>query len=110
MSQTESVVADKTKGRKPPPAAWVFFKSWLANPLTMGSIVPSSVGLRNLVTKHTVCGPDEIVVEFGGGTRPGITRQPPKMGEHNSEILAETGFTEQEIADLREHSIITEST
>ncbi|MEI8396612.1 MAG: rRNA adenine N-6-methyltransferase family protein [Rhodospirillaceae bacterium] len=67
MSQTE-VVADKGKSRKAPPAAWVFFKSWLANPLTMGSIIPSSIGLRKLVSQNTTCGPDEIVVEFGGGT------------------------------------------
>jgi len=68
MSQTEVIVADKAKGRKAPPAAWVFFKSWLANPLVMGSIVPSSIGLRKLVTKNTTCTPDQIVVEFGGGT------------------------------------------
>ena len=68
MSQTEVVTADKAKGRKAPPAAWVFFQRWLANPLSMGSIVPSSVGLRNLISKNVVCAPDEIVVEFGGGT------------------------------------------
>jgi len=68
MSQTEVVDADKAKSRKAPPAAWVFFKSWLANPLVMGSIVPSSIGLRKLVTKNTTCDPDQIVVEFGGGT------------------------------------------
>lgn len=68
MSQTEVATADKAKGRKAPPAAWVFFQRWLANPLSMGSIVPSSVGLRNLISKNVICGPDEIVVEFGGGT------------------------------------------
>ncbi|MEI6985601.1 MAG: rRNA adenine N-6-methyltransferase family protein [Rhodospirillaceae bacterium] len=68
MSQTEVIVADKAKGRKAPPAAWVFFQRWLANPLSMGSVVPSSIGLRNLISKHLVCGPDEVVVEFGGGT------------------------------------------
>ena len=68
MSQTEVVTADKAKGRKAPPAAWVFFQRWLANPLSMGSIVPSSIGLRKLISKHVICGADEIVVEFGGGT------------------------------------------
>ncbi len=68
MSQTEVVTADKAKGRKAPPAAWVFFQRWLANPLSMGSVVPSSIGLRKLVSKNLICGQDEIVVEFGGGT------------------------------------------
>ncbi len=68
MSQTEVDVADKAKGRKAPPAAWVFFQRWLANPLSMGSIVPSSIGLRKLVTNNVICAADEIVVEFGGGT------------------------------------------
>ena len=68
MSQTEVVTVDKAKGRKAPPAAWVFFQRWLANPLSMGSIVPSSIGLRKLISKHVICGADEIVVEFGGGT------------------------------------------
>ncbi|CAK0777832.1 phosphatidylethanolamine/phosphatidyl-N-methylethanolamine N-methyltransferase [Azospirillaceae bacterium] len=68
MSQTEVATADKGKSRKAPPAAWVFFKRWLADPLTMGSIVPSSIGLRRLVSKNLICGPDQIVVEFGGGT------------------------------------------
>lgn len=47
---------------------WVFFKRWLADPLSMGSIAPSSASLRRMMTRAVQCGPDEIVVEFGGGT------------------------------------------
>lgn len=65
MTPTD-VTADKET--KPPPAAWVFFKRWLADPITMASIIPSSPALRKLVSKNLICGPDEVVVEFGGGT------------------------------------------
>jgi crotonobetainyl-CoA:carnitine CoA-transferase CaiB-like acyl-CoA transferase len=42
-------------------------------------------------------------VEFGADrARPGLTRQPPRLGEHNAEVLAEAGFTPAEIAQLAE--------
>ena len=42
-------------------------------------------------------------VEFGAErARPGLTRQPPRLGEHNAEVLAEAGFTPAEIAQLAE--------
>jgi len=42
-------------------------------------------------------------VEFGADrARPGLTRQPPRLGEHNAEVLAEAGFTPAEIARLAE--------
>jgi len=34
----------------------------------MGSVAPSSRSLRRMMTQAVQCGPDEIVVEFGGGT------------------------------------------
>jgi phosphatidylethanolamine/phosphatidyl-N-methylethanolamine N-methyltransferase len=48
--------------------AGLFFRRWLANPLQMGSIVPSSPALCKRIVKHTKCAPDEIVVELGAGT------------------------------------------
>ncbi len=51
-----------------PAAAWLFFKRWLADPWAMGSIAPSSASLRRVIGRNIVCGPDQIVVEFGGGT------------------------------------------
>ena len=47
---------------------WLFLRRWAAHPLSMGSLIPSSVGLRNLVKNHIKCMDDEVVVEFGGGT------------------------------------------
>lgn len=68
MTPTEITVADKSKSGKTPPAAWLFFQRWMANPLSMGSITPSSGALRKLVRQNLICGPDQVVVEFGGGT------------------------------------------
>jgi len=46
-----------------------------------------------------------LPIEFGDRQRPGIVRQPPKVGEHNADILAEAGFTAREIGDLAERGI-----
>lgn len=48
--------------------AGLFFRRWLANPLQMGSIVPSSATLCRHVATHAACGPEEVVVELGAGT------------------------------------------
>ncbi len=68
MTPTDFSVAEKAKGGKTPPAAWVFFQRWIANPLSVGSITPSGPGLRKLIRENLTCGPDEVVVEFGAGT------------------------------------------
>ncbi len=46
----------------------LFFKRWLANPLQMGSIVPSSPALCRRVAAHTRINPDQAVLELGAGT------------------------------------------
>lgn len=51
-----------------PAAAWLFFKRWLADPWAMGSIAPSSASLRRVIGKNIIRAPDQLVVEFGGGT------------------------------------------
>ena len=48
--------------------ARLFFQRWLANPLQMGSIVPSSPALCRRVVAQTVATPDQVVVELGAGT------------------------------------------
>ncbi len=47
---------------------WMFFRRWIANPLQMGSIVPSSTSLCRRVVAHTKRAPNEYVLELGAGT------------------------------------------
>jgi phosphatidylethanolamine/phosphatidyl-N-methylethanolamine N-methyltransferase len=48
--------------------AGLFFRRWLANPLQMGSVVPSSPALCRRIVAQTRYEPDEVVVELGAGT------------------------------------------
>ena len=47
---------------------WMFFRRWVANPLQMGSVVPSSASLCRRVVAQTSRSSDEVVVELGAGT------------------------------------------
>jgi crotonobetainyl-CoA:carnitine CoA-transferase CaiB-like acyl-CoA transferase len=48
-----------------------------------------------------------LLVESGADrARPGLTRQPPRMGEHGAEVLAEAGYDPAEIADLAARRVI----
>lgn len=47
---------------------WMFFRRWLANPLQMGSVIPSSDSLCARLVRAVRCKSDEIVVELGAGT------------------------------------------
>lgn len=87
MTPTEITVAEKAKSGKKPAAAWVFFQRWMANPLSMGSIIPSASGLQNLVRDNVKCSPDQIVVEFGGGTG-AITKALLKAGVPGDRIYS----------------------
>jgi crotonobetainyl-CoA:carnitine CoA-transferase CaiB-like acyl-CoA transferase len=54
-----------------------------------------------------VAGLPALPVEFGADRqRSGIRRQPPRMGEHNAEVLGEAGFTIAEITGLAEAGVI----
>lgn len=46
----------------------LFLRRWAANPLQMGSVVPSSPALTRRIARLTTWGPDEVVVELGAGT------------------------------------------
>jgi phosphatidylethanolamine/phosphatidyl-N-methylethanolamine N-methyltransferase len=48
--------------------AMLFFKRWLANPLQMGSIIPSSPSLCNRIAALVERAQDEVVLELGAGT------------------------------------------
>jgi crotonobetainyl-CoA:carnitine CoA-transferase CaiB-like acyl-CoA transferase len=57
-----------------------------------------------------IAGLPALPVEFGADrARPGLTRQPPRVGEHNAEVLAEAGFSAAEIARLAETRTIAEA-
>ena len=46
----------------------LFLRRWLANPLQMGSIVPSSPALCRRIVAQVRRAPDEWVIELGAGT------------------------------------------
>lgn len=71
MSSGENTASAATAPLDPPgnlETAWFFFRRWLASPLAVAMPVPSSRGVRRVVTQHTICGPDQCVVEFGAGS------------------------------------------
>jgi crotonobetainyl-CoA:carnitine CoA-transferase CaiB-like acyl-CoA transferase len=47
-----------------------------------------------------------LPIEFGAHARPGLTRQPPRMGEHSREVLGNAGFSPAEIAALADAKVI----
>ena len=58
-----------------------------------------------------IAGLPALPVEFGiDRQRPGIRRQPPRMGEHNAQVLGEAGFTAAEIAGLAATGVIAART
>lgn len=46
----------------------LFFRRWLANPLAVGALLPSSRFLAKVVARNILQGPDDVVVELGAGT------------------------------------------
>lgn len=48
--------------------AALFFRRWLANPLQMGSVAPSSPALCRRIAALATRGPGEAVLELGAGT------------------------------------------
>src|SRR5438128_10878835 len=95
-------------------------KSWEAR-LTAADVPCATVWKIEEITRHPQLesrdvlqtidsryGPMRLV---GAGFRlahgsPGIEREPPTLGEHTDEILAEAGYTPAEIKDLRRGGVI----
>ncbi len=46
----------------------LFLRRWLANPLRIGAVLPSSPSLTRLIARHAVTGDDGAVLELGPGT------------------------------------------
>ena len=61
-------IADTPPGETPVANKWLFFRRWLANPLQMGSVIPSSPSLCAKVVAQMQRQPDEYVLELGAGT------------------------------------------
>lgn len=57
-----------TSRRQPAGEELLFLRRWLAHPLKVGAVLPSSHWLGRLVAKNTKVGPGEYVVEVGAGT------------------------------------------
>src|SRR3712207_2987588 len=55
-------------GRRTGSNAALFFRRWLANPLQMGSVVPSSPALCRRIAALVTRSPDEAVLDLGAGT------------------------------------------
>jgi phosphatidylethanolamine/phosphatidyl-N-methylethanolamine N-methyltransferase len=66
----QTVEHGTSSGEKARPVSnpWMFFRRWIANPLQMGSIVPSSPMLCARLVRQTRRAPEEFVVELGAGT------------------------------------------
>jgi phosphatidylethanolamine/phosphatidyl-N-methylethanolamine N-methyltransferase len=75
----------------------MFFRRWLANPLQMGSIVPSSDALCRRIVRHTRREGDEIVVELGAGT--GVISRALLAGG----VPAERLYVVEIVPDMAEH-------
>jgi crotonobetainyl-CoA:carnitine CoA-transferase CaiB-like acyl-CoA transferase len=66
-------------------------------------LVPQFGGIDSILAKLPA-----LPMEFGAARiRPVLKRQPPKLGEHTAEILANVGYTRSEIDGLAERRVIT---
>jgi phosphatidylethanolamine/phosphatidyl-N-methylethanolamine N-methyltransferase len=67
-SEADTGLSSDGDAAQPVSNPWMFFRRWMANPLQMGSIVPSSRTLCRNVAKQMRHAPDEAVLELGAGT------------------------------------------
>ena len=65
VSQVHLTVGGKDKQ---PSDVTLFFRRWLANPLQMGSIIPSSPRLGELIARQIDRQSNSFVLELGAGT------------------------------------------
>jgi phosphatidylethanolamine/phosphatidyl-N-methylethanolamine N-methyltransferase len=99
MSEMTAERAGAARGER---NAMLFFRRWLANPLQMGSIIPSSPSLCRRIAALVERAGDEVVVELGAGTgvvsrallaagippeRLVVVEIVPEMADHLREIL-----------------------
>ena len=52
-----------------------------------------------------------LPIQFGAeGARPGLRQQPPRLGQHNREVLQSSGFSSDDIAELESTGAIISAT
>lgn len=98
----------QTAASRRPPAAeeLLFLRRWLAHPLKVGAVLPSSPWLGRLVARNVSIGPDEYVVEVGAGTgtvtksllAAGVPRERLFVVEIDSDLCA---FLRREVPDAQ---------
>jgi phosphatidylethanolamine/phosphatidyl-N-methylethanolamine N-methyltransferase len=68
--QAQGIAMPADNARVPPRVAnpVMFFRRWLANPLQMGSVIPSSAALCERIVRHAKWNAEQVVVELGAGT------------------------------------------
>lgn len=113
MSLEALKLASVEKSMRP---AVLFLKRWIANPLAVASIVPSSASLARVIVKNIQQQPDEIVVELGGGTgsitevllASGIpasnlysVERDPELAAYMRRALPEVGVLEGDVRNIR---------
>jgi phosphatidylethanolamine/phosphatidyl-N-methylethanolamine N-methyltransferase len=76
--------ATTTRGRE---GLGLYLRRWLANPLQMGAVLPSSSTLCRRIVEQVRLAPDEIVLELGAGTGV-VTRAMLGAGIPASRIVA----------------------
>ncbi len=64
----------------------LFLGRWLANPLKVGSVLPSSPALARLVAKHVKVAEDQAIIELGAGTG-AVTRALRASGIPNDRLF-----------------------
>jgi phosphatidylethanolamine/phosphatidyl-N-methylethanolamine N-methyltransferase len=95
-AMSEVTIGDRGAGR-PAGGVGLFLRRWAANPLQMGSVVPSSPALGKRIAALVERAGDEVVVELGAGTG-AITRALLAGG-----VPAERLVVVEIVPDMAEH-------
>jgi crotonobetainyl-CoA:carnitine CoA-transferase CaiB-like acyl-CoA transferase len=73
--------------------------------LSHGGLI--DVAIRNAEGMVNMAGLPALPVEFGAEReRPGLSRQPPRLGEHTNEVLEQAGFERGEIDELIRNKVV----